>query len=861
MAGSVRLDIVAQAQDQATATMRKVSQGLNQVSRDTKALGIEQQKASGAMGKMQAAFGTIKGAVGKAAASLAVFGLAVEGLKTAAGAVTSVVGSVSELANAGREIEKTAKSVGLSAEQYQRLQGATRLTGDDLQAVLPAFAKLGRVVRDAATGQGEAAKKMERIGISATTATGSLKGATDVFFEIADRFRAMEDGAEKSALALDFFEESGFKLIPFLNRGSEGIRELGNEAQSLGVVLSDDVIAESTEAATATARFDLAIEGLTNSLSSTLLPVLTDAADGLTEIVKALNSAEKTAQQYGQSLAQDVTEQQAKGTQATEEFIATLERLAKEGRSNAEVEEALAQARAEGGEAMDLANRIAAKYFDEARTLAEDYYKTQDIGAEVAAKAAEGEERVAQGVAEKNVALERAVAAIKAAREQEALQIDLAKAHVAIVGGATLNTLALAAAQREFAAATKEGSKASAEQIKVLAMNVEAAAAAVADDKRRKDLAKQRAQALRKVRAQLEQLRLAQQGYVTARDAGSAADRAGIALETKLMQIAAQRERRQISAADATLERAKAEFAYVKARDKATAADAKAAVERGKRATEEARAVQTHQLDLQLLELERAALDDLTAVERAALDVARQRLDLQRQEVNALESVTAQKRAMELATERVTIAEQALGMAIKEQDLEAHAARFADVNAVMAQSSGLLSGLSVEAGAVATGIGDLSNAIGLWGESQQSQTAAVDGSIAAGQKLTGALIKDEKKQAAILGAMEIARAAAAFATGNIPRGAAHLASAALFGAVAGGAIGGGRGGGGTASSRADTGAGFQRSDAGGGEAKTQQVVVSFGDGIVLGTPGQVGKAVAQATGALGGTGMQTSGAF
>lgn len=841
--------------------MRKVSQGLNQVSRDTKALGIEQQKASGAMGKMQSAFSSIKGAVGKAVASLAMFGLAVEGLKAAAGAVSSVVGSVSELANAGREIEKTAKSVGLSAEQFQRLQGATRLTGDDLQAVLPAFAKLGRVIRDAATGQGEAAKKMERIGISATTATGSLKGATDVFFEIADRFRAMEDGAEKSALALDFFEESGFKLIPFLNRGSEGIRELGNEAQSLGVVLSDDVIAESTEAATATARFDLAIEGLTNSLSSTLLPVLTDAADGLTEIVKALNSAEKTSQQYGQSLSQDVTQQQAKGTQATEEFIATLERLAKEGRSNAEVEEALAQARAEGGEAMDLANRIAAKYFDEARQLAEEYFETQDLGASVAAKTAEGEERVAQGVAEKNVALERAVAAIKAAREQEALQIDLAKAHVAIVGGATLNTLALAAAQREFAAATKEGSKASAEQIQILALNVETATRAVAEEKKRaKRGGRGGGMTLRKMQAELEKVRLAQQGYTTARNAASAADRAGIALETKLMQIAAQREKGQIGERAATIARAQAQFAYVQARDKATAADAKASLERGKRAAEEARAVQTHQLDLQLMGLERAALDDLTAVERAALDVARQRLDLQRQEVNALESVTAQKRAMELATERVTIAEEGLGKAIKKQDLEAHAARFADVNAVMSESAGLLSNMSTEAGAVSSGIADLSSAIGAWGEGQKKQVAAVDGGIAAGQKLTGALVKDQKTQAAILGAMEIARGVAATFT-NPAAAAAHFASAALFGAIAGGVIGGGRGGGGTASSRADTGAGFQRSDAGGGEAKTQQVVVSFGDGIVLGTPGQVGKAVAQATGALGGTGMQTSGAF
>ena len=109
--------------------------------------------------------------------------------------------------------------------------------------------------------------------------------------------------------------------------------------------------------------------------------------------------------------------------------------------------------------------------------------------------------------------------------------------------------------------------------------------------------------------------------------------------------------------------------------------------------------------------------------------------------------------------------------------------------------------------------------------------------------------------------MEAARSVAAFATGNAPGGAAHAVAAGLFAAIAGGAIKttSRGGGGGRASGQTGTGRGFTQQDA--DPPGGQQVIVTFGDGVILGTPGQVGKAVAQATGALGGTGMRGTGAF
>lgn len=863
MAGSVRIDIVAQAQDKATATMKKVSSGLNQVGKDTKSLGSEQKKATGVMGKMQAAFGSVTGVLGKAVAGLAAFGLAVQGLRAVGDIVGSVVGLSTELAALGDNIAKTAPRVGLNVEEFQRLDYALQINGSSMEQQKGAFVRFARTIDDASLGVKTAVDAMQRLGIQTKDTTGLFKPMGQLVNEAADAFSGMRDGVDKTALAAVLFGRKGTDMLQFLNQGSEGLRALSAEADTLGNVLSEQTTQRAEEATDAMLRFDTATAGVKNRLGDIFLPVLTEAANKLAFLVAALNDAKQTAQEYGVELATGVTKEQEKGAKAADEFVASLERLSKEGRSNAEVEEALAKARAEGGEALDLARRFANKYFTEAQQYAEEYYNTQNLGAEVDALSAQGKERVAEGVRDSNDALDSAIRAIKEARAEEALQIDLARVHVAVIGGATLNTLALAAAQREFAAATKEGSRASAEQIQVLASSVETAAIAVTDEKKRtKKGGGGGGMTLRKMNAELEKVRLTQQGYATARNAATAADRAGIALETKLMQITAQRESQQVTARQATVARAQAQMAYVQARDKAIQVDTKAASQRADAAISAAAAAEAHKVDLELMQLERKALDDLTDVERASLDLARERLEVKREEILLTGTTIEQARAMALAAERVATAEKAVDQAVEGQNLEEHAQQFADINTVMQSSAGMLSSVSQETAAVAASFGDAATAAALWGDSEESKAAAVDSGVAAGQKMVGGLVKDEKTKAAILGAMEVARAAAAFATGNIPGGAAHLASAALFGAVAGGAIkSGGSGGGRSASGTAATGQGFKPTggrDEGGGQ---QQVIVTFGDGIILGSPGQVGKAVAEATGALSGTGMASAGSY
>ena len=96
--------------------------------------------------------------------------------------------------------------------------------------VISGFSNYGQVVRQ---GAGETAKLSE----SARTLSRILKNVglkpgqeilpVDAFRAVATQFASMEDGAQKTQLSVELFgKRIGPKLIPFLNLGAKGHREV-----------------------------------------------------------------------------------------------------------------------------------------------------------------------------------------------------------------------------------------------------------------------------------------------------------------------------------------------------------------------------------------------------------------------------------------------------------------------------------------------------------------------------------------------------------------------------------------------------------------------------------------------------------
>jgi hypothetical protein len=165
-------------------------------------------------------------------------GLAGIGLSAGA-AAAALATSVRSAADYGDQLDNMAQRTGVAVEELSRLQYAAKLSDTSTEALGKGLSYLSNLMVGAAAGGAESGKMFERFGIALRNADGTMRSTNDVLLDLADVFAAMPRGPEKTALAMGLFgKKVGTELIPLLNAGSAGLREMGDEAERLGLVIN-----------------------------------------------------------------------------------------------------------------------------------------------------------------------------------------------------------------------------------------------------------------------------------------------------------------------------------------------------------------------------------------------------------------------------------------------------------------------------------------------------------------------------------------------------------------------------------------------------------------------------------------------
>lgn len=201
------------------------------------------------------------------------------GLAFTAAAVATVAAVKSQI-DVADAASKAAQSVGLSTEAYTSLAYAANLSGVEQEQLALAFARLNTVIA-------ENDDKLTSLGIATRDASGNVRAADDVLADIADRFASMQDGAQKSALAVELFgQRAGPRLIPLLNQGSRGIAELRAEAERLGIVIDTETGRAAEQFNDNLTRLKTAFDGLVVTLATRVLPTLVAVTNALIDNIK-----------------------------------------------------------------------------------------------------------------------------------------------------------------------------------------------------------------------------------------------------------------------------------------------------------------------------------------------------------------------------------------------------------------------------------------------------------------------------------------------------------------------------------------------------------------------------------------------
>ena len=192
----------------------------------------------------------------------------------AAFSVDRVVGALKETLDQMDEIGKRSQRLGIGTEALSAFTHQAKLADVSVEQLDVAMVKMNKALADMDDASAESTKALKSLGVTATD-------PQKAFEQIAEAFAHMDDGAKKTAAAVQLFGKAGAQLIPMLNEGAAGIQRAREEAERLGIVLSKDAAAAAEAFNDSMTVLQAGVNGARLSLVSGMLPALNQVAEAL----------------------------------------------------------------------------------------------------------------------------------------------------------------------------------------------------------------------------------------------------------------------------------------------------------------------------------------------------------------------------------------------------------------------------------------------------------------------------------------------------------------------------------------------------------------------------------------------------
>jgi hypothetical protein len=249
-----------------TARIQRLSDAMGRLSaRLGSSMGFPRMKT--ALGDAGKAFGKVRSSAMGFATNLAIIG-------AAAGAAGAAIYKLIRLyTDAGDEAVKYAQKAGISSAAWQEMSYAALLSDVNNEQLVGGYQKLNKAMVAAAKGGKTQAEVFQRLGITLKTSDGLLKATDTVMVEVAEAFSKMPSGALKTAAAMELFGKSGAALLPLLNSGEEGLKDLRREAVELGLVFEEDAAAKGEAFNDSVTVLSTRLKGLGLIIGERMLPV------------------------------------------------------------------------------------------------------------------------------------------------------------------------------------------------------------------------------------------------------------------------------------------------------------------------------------------------------------------------------------------------------------------------------------------------------------------------------------------------------------------------------------------------------------------------------------------------------------
>ena len=275
----------SEAAAKAQAALFKGQEVLNKMEAENRELAQAEDQETQAAERNETAHGKLNGVLKAAGAAI---GAVAAATAAAAKALWDCANAAGQWAD---NLLTLSAQTDVSADTLQRWDYAARFIDTDTETMAKALAKVVSQQGSAIKSGEDYITTLDGQQIALKNANGEYKTSEQLFYEMIDALGQIQDPTLQDAAAQDLFGKSFQDLKPLINAGSEGLKAYGDEAERLGLIMSDEAVGALGAFDDQMQKLKATTEVAGRELAVSFLPATQKVAESLTELASTVTTA------------------------------------------------------------------------------------------------------------------------------------------------------------------------------------------------------------------------------------------------------------------------------------------------------------------------------------------------------------------------------------------------------------------------------------------------------------------------------------------------------------------------------------------------------------------------------------------
>lgn len=162
-------------------------------------------------------------------------------LSTAAAGLVAGMGALGmKSISAADDLATLSARTGISTDQLQKFAYASDMVDVSTEELATAFGKMKKQMANNP-------QAFKNLGVAVQNTDGTFRDLEDVFYDSLVALSKIEDETQRDITAMDIFGKGADTLATIIDDGGESLKEYGQKAEDMGLILSEDTISSLTE--------------------------------------------------------------------------------------------------------------------------------------------------------------------------------------------------------------------------------------------------------------------------------------------------------------------------------------------------------------------------------------------------------------------------------------------------------------------------------------------------------------------------------------------------------------------------------------------------------------------------------------